>query len=63
VQFNEKGDGLGQQYQSPSDVIGTKLSDVVIVGRGIYTSSDPKVEAIKYQEAAWQSYLDRITNK
>jgi len=63
VQFNEKGDGLGQQYQSPNDVVGTKYSDVIIVGRGIYTASDPKAEAIKYQEAAWKSYVDRTTSQ
>lgn len=63
VQFNEKGDGLGQQYQSPSDVIGTKNSDVIIVGRGIYLAADPKAEAIKYQEAAWDSYVERTTKK
>jgi len=63
VQFNEKGDGLGQQYQAPSDVVGTKFSDVIIVGRGIYLSQDPKAEAIKYQQAAWASYLERTSQK
>lgn len=57
------GDGLGQQYQAPSEVIGTKLSDIIIVGRGIYSSPDPKAEAIKYQEAGWKSYEERLSKE
>lgn len=60
VQFNIGGDGLGQQYQVPSEVIGTKKSDIIIVGRGIYGAADPKAEAAKYQEAAWNSYEERL---
>lgn len=60
MQFSESKDGLGQQYSTPSDVVGTKLSDVIIVGRGVYKANDPKSEAIKYQEAGWKSYVERL---
>ncbi|MDP2587038.1 MAG: orotidine-5'-phosphate decarboxylase [Candidatus Komeilibacteria bacterium] len=60
VQFSEGGDNLKQQYATPENVI-SGGSDIIIVGRGIYQSSDPQAEAHKYRKAAWQSYLKRST--
>jgi orotidine-5'-phosphate decarboxylase len=54
---------LGQQYSTPNSVVGTRMSDVVIVGRGIYGAADPKAEAQKYQKEAWASYEARTANK
>lgn len=55
--FYSLGDGLGQQYSSPEDVICTKGSDIIIVGRGILASSDQLRAADEYRTAGWQAYL------
>ncbi len=54
-------DSLGQQYNTPEEVIYEQKSDIIIVGRGIYQSDDPLAEAKKYREAGWQAYQKRIT--
>jgi len=60
VQFASEGDAHGQQYNTPESVIGgTKNSDVIIVGRGVYQSSHPKEEAVKYRDAGWAAYQKR----
>eukprot|EP01133_Synstelium_polycarpum_P010859 gene10859-12649_t len=60
VQFNSKGDNMGQQYNTPEYIIKEKGTDVIIVGRGIYQSAEPKAEASKYREAAWTAYQSRL---
>ncbi len=59
VQIAKAADSLGQQYNTPANVIGKQKSDIIIVGRGIYAAPDPIAEANKYREAGWQSYLHR----
>jgi len=56
IQFESKGDGLGQQYISPIEAIQKNHTDVIIVGRGILQASDPVKEAIKYREVAWNAW-------
>ena len=55
VQLATGSDHLGQQYQTPESVIANG-SDVIIVGRGIYGSSDPKTQAAIYRKHAWDAY-------
>ena len=38
-------------------------SDIIIVGRGIYTSANVVETARLYQERAFSSYLERINSK
>ena len=54
------GDGKGQQYRGPEQVIGKDGVDVVIVGRGILGAADRGREAERYREAAWGAYERRI---
>ncbi|KAJ8255281.1 hypothetical protein GJAV_G00203110 [Gymnothorax javanicus] len=60
VQMHSRGDGLGQQYSTPSDVIGKKGSDVIIVGRGILAAPDRVKAAEDYRKAAWDAYQSRL---
>ncbi|OAA54945.1 orotidine 5'-phosphate decarboxylase [Cordyceps fumosorosea ARSEF 2679] len=55
-----KGDGKGQQYNTPADIIGVAGSDIAIVGRGILKASDPYEEAERYRSAAWKAYTERL---
>lgn len=54
-----KGDGLGQQYNTPRRLIGLGC-DIVIVGRGIIKAEDPVTEAERYRKKAWRAYLHRV---
>jgi uridine monophosphate synthetase len=54
------GDGHGQQYRTPTQVIGKDGADVVIVGRGILSAENRVAEAEMYRKAAWQAYELRV---
>jgi uridine monophosphate synthetase len=55
-----KGDGKGQQYNTPQKIIGIAGADIAIVGRGIIKASDPEEEAERYRSAAWKAYTERV---
>lgn len=60
VGLDDKGDGLGQQYRTVDEVIETG-TDVIIVGRGLYSKGrDPVHEAQRYQKAGWDAYMRKI---
>lgn len=59
VQLQPGIDALGQQYNTPEKIIRQQKSDIIIVGRGIYESADPLLEAKKYRQAGWEAYLNR----
>ncbi|KAJ3060418.1 orotidine 5'-phosphate decarboxylase [Rhizoclosmatium hyalinum] len=63
VQLGSKGDGLGQQYRTPREVVLECGCDVIIVGRGIYGSGDLVENAKVYQKAGWDAYLERVGRK
>ncbi|XP_037542265.1 uridine 5'-monophosphate synthase [Nematolebias whitei] len=60
VQMQAKGDSLGQQYTAPEEVIYSKGSDVIIVGRGVLEASDRLEAAESYRKAGWDAYLKRV---
>jgi orotidine-5'-phosphate decarboxylase len=59
VNIVDKGDNLGQQYNSPEHVIGNRGTDVIIVGRAIYNAKDQRQEAERYRQIAWDAYGKR----
>ncbi|GAA5970815.1 hypothetical protein JCM11641_004465 [Rhodosporidiobolus odoratus] len=66
VGLDSKGDGMGQQYRTPDEVIKESGCDVIIVGRGIYgggegNPSEKIVEQCKrYKQAGWEAYEQRL---
>lgn len=54
-----RGDGKGQQYNSPEKIINAG-ADIVIVGRGILSAGDKEYEAERYRSAAWKAYTERV---
>lgn len=59
------GDGKGQQYRTPWQVIFESGCDVIIVGRGIY-GGDPATVATRaerYMAEGWAAYLERIKSQ
>ncbi|KAI8375691.1 orotidine-5'-monophosphate decarboxylase [Choanephora cucurbitarum] len=62
VGLDVKGDGLGQQYRTPHQVIVESGGDVIIVGRGIYGQPDQvEAQAQRYRQAGWDAYLERVS--
>ncbi len=49
-------DTMGQQYRTPDLVLNHQLSDLIIVGRGIYKANHPAKSAAEYQKAGWVAY-------
>ena len=62
VNYSNKTDSLDQNYRTPEDAIIRDNCDIIIVGRGIYNSEDPKKTAEIYKFLAWNAYNMKIKN-
>lgn len=63
VGLDTRGDGMGQQYRTPREVIFESGCDVIIVGRGIYgkkSVEDIRAEAERYRHEGWAAYEERV---
>jgi len=68
VGLDSRGDGKGQQYRTPKEVVEESGCDVIIVGRGIYGDgknldvSDVRAKAERYQSEGWLAYRNRLAS-
>ncbi|KAI0638112.1 Orotidine 5'-phosphate decarboxylase [Trametes polyzona] len=66
VGLDVTGDGMGQQYRTPRQVVLESGCDVIIVGRGIYgkdNGANPeavRAQAERYREEGWKAYQERV---
>ena len=64
VSLVARGDGMGQQYRTPREVVFQSGCDVIIVGRGIYgvPGGDEAIreEAERYRREGWKAYEERL---
>ena len=51
ISLRDKSDSKGQQYNDPEYAMNTLGSDFLIIGRGLYASSEPAKEAQRYLQA------------
>lgn len=56
----KKGDGMGQTWRSPREVVVKNGADIIIVGRGVLGAKDRNSEAERYRKKAWEAYEQRI---
>eukprot|EP01122_Echinamoeba_exundans_P001242 TRINITY_DN1124_c0_g1_i1.p1 TRINITY_DN1124_c0_g1~~TRINITY_DN1124_c0_g1_i1.p1 ORF type:complete len:485 (+),score=72.42 TRINITY_DN1124_c0_g1_i1:28-1482(+) len=61
VQIQSQGDSQGQNYKTPDQVVADG-ADLIIVGRGITSETDPCAAAELYRSRAWDAYLSRCSN-
>lgn len=67
VGLDVKGDAMGQQYRTPSEVVTDCGCDVIIVGRGIFGTGqninvgEVQRQAQRYQTAGWEAYERRLS--
>lgn len=60
VNLADSGDGKGQQYNTPEHVFKMLHTDFIIVGRGIYQSSNPEEAAVTYKNEGWNAYVNSL---
>ncbi len=59
IQKQNKGDALGQQYNTPEHAILERGTDIIIVGRGIFEAPHTGKAAEEYKQIGWAAYLLR----
>lgn len=60
VNLEAKSDNLGQQYNSPEEVITNRGADIAVVGRAIINAQNPSKTSEEYKKQLWNAYLARI---
>lgn len=68
VGLDTRGDGMGQQYRTPKEVILGAGCDVIIVGRGVYgkatgdvlDAKEVQAQAERYRLEGWAAYEERL---
>lgn len=60
ISLQSKGDGKGQQYNTPEHVFKNLQTDFIIVGRGIYKAENPDQASLEYKMAGWEAYENSL---
>lgn len=60
VKLKPGRDSLGQRYRTVEEVLLKNRSDIIIVGRDITQSSNPKKQAALYREKGWHTYAETM---
>lgn len=60
VSLDSKGDGKGQQYNTPEYVFRNLHTDFIIVGRGIYKAANSEQASLNYKNSGWEAYEKSI---
>ncbi|CAI4220827.1 unnamed protein product [Auanema sp. JU1783] len=55
VNIEAKTDGSGQQWRSVDEAVSDQGNDIIIVGRGVTSSTDPVEKVKNYKVAGWTS--------
>ncbi|WP_185858631.1 orotidine-5'-phosphate decarboxylase [Blattabacterium cuenoti] len=58
--YNYKKNYFGNNYIHPIKAFEKNGSDFIIVGKAIYQSNNPKIEAEKYRNAGWKAYTNLL---
>ena len=61
ISLKTKQDKLDQKYRTPYDAILSSKTDIIIVGRGITMSKNPRKTAIQYKQQGWDAYIKKIS--
>lgn len=61
VKLVKSGDALGQQYNTPEEVVKSG-ADLVVVGRGITEAEDKLQAVLQYKKVLYEAYEKRVSN-
>lgn len=61
VKLKAGKDALGQKYRTLDEILIKNHSDIMIVGRDITNSDNPKKQASLYREKGWKAYVTTIS--
>lgn len=61
VKLKAGEDSMGQKYRTVEEVLIKNRSDIIIVGRDITQSANPKKQAALYREKGWNNYVKTIS--
>ncbi|CAL2036421.1 unnamed protein product [Caenorhabditis brenneri] len=62
VNLDAKSDSAGQQWRGVDQAIEIQQNDIVIVGRGVTSSSEPVQQLKRYRQIAWEALTKNDTS-
>uniref|UniRef100_A0A1I7TMH0 Uridine 5'-monophosphate synthase n=1 Tax=Caenorhabditis tropicalis TaxID=1561998 RepID=A0A1I7TMH0_9PELO len=62
INLDAKSDSVGQQWRGVDQAIDVQQNDIVIVGRGVTSSSEPVQQLKRYRQMAWDALTKNDTS-